>query len=232
MTPNVEQLIKQLQQQDGADRRYAAEDLGALGDPAGVKALAQALEDSVVGVREAAVDALIAIGGPETCKTAVRLLYADDTVLRNYAVEILQALGEAVIVEVAQLCTSPRSSVRKLALDILGTIPAVRHTDALEQVLQALHDANINVAAAAAEAIGRLGATQAVIPLTERLGLHAWLDATILLSLARIGGPAACQTLKRLDPARFTGEAHYAFEAALEMVGLYESGRGSHGTTD
>lgn len=225
MNPETAQLLEQLKSADESDRRYAAEDLGALRAPEGAAPLVGALRDEAVSVREAAVDALVAIGGQEVCQAVIRLLYAEETFLRNYAVEILQALGEPVIPAVSQLCTAPRANVRKLALDILGAIPATCRHDALEQIVLALDDANVNVAAAAAEALGTLQAASAVEALTGRLGLHAWLDATILLSLARIGDARARAALGRLDPERFRGEAAHAHQVALSTLGLAGPGR-------
>ena len=115
-----------LDSEDEADRRYAAEDLGELRNPAAIPKLVKTLRDPVIAVREAAADALINIGGEKVCEAIVPLLDHDDATLRNLALEVLERLHADSIEACIELYNSESNDLRKVAIDTLGKIEEVR----------------------------------------------------------------------------------------------------------
>ena len=218
MSTRIEDLLRQLESDDDNSRRYAAEDLGDLGDKQAIPALIKALEDSVIAVREAAVDALIAIGGKEVSEQVVSLLYSEDAWLRNYATEILEELGTAAVETVRALCSSSSSDIRKFAADILGKIGEVSELEAFEEITKLLDDENINVAAAAAEALGRIGDPAAIPILADHLNRHPWLQCNVIHAISQIGGHSAREVINNIDPETLSQEATPYYEAAVAIL--------------
>ena len=216
--PTLHELIEELKNGTAEERRFAAEDLGDLGDPSAVDALTAALRDEDVAVREAAADALIAIGGDAVCQAVVPLLDDDDTSVRNLALEVFERLRAGAISACVDLYASPSHDLRKIAVDTLGKIEETRETAGFETLVTALDDPHVNVATAACEALGRLGGEDAVAALTQHIGRHPWMDSTIFLSLARIGTQDAREALEGIDAESVGPEARYALMAAREMV--------------
>ncbi len=218
--PTLQELLEELAGSDAEARRYAAEDLGDLGDPAAVEALVGALRDPAVAVREAAAEALIAIGGEAVCRAVLPLLDDDDSAVRNLALEVFEKLRVEAIPASIELYGSASHDLRKIAVDTLGKIEETRETEGYGLLLRALDDPHINVAAAAAEALGRLGGSAAITALGGAVGRHPWLDATIFLSLARIGTPEAVAKLAEIEVEELSGDARYALRAAREIAGV------------
>ncbi|MBW1735103.1 MAG: HEAT repeat domain-containing protein [Deltaproteobacteria bacterium] len=220
MSAVIDELLNDLKSGDDADRRYAAEDLGDLGDPAAVPALVKALEDPVVAVREAAVESLIIIGGREVCKQVIPLLDSDAASVRNYAIEILEQIGPDAVEDLIAICDSPSSDMRKFAMDILGKIGELSDVDAFGAIASRLKDENINVAGAAAEALGRLGNPAAIPVLAELLDGEPWLQCNALNAIAQIGGKAARQVISDMDPERLAPEVKIYYDMARGMLGM------------
>jgi len=218
MTSGVDDLLKELQSEDEADRRYAAEDLGDLGDKEAIPGLVKALQDPVIAVREAAADALVTIGGKEVAEQVVPLLDSDDAWLRNYAAEILEQIGPDAVEPLRSLCKSDSNDLKKFAVDILGRIGEVNELDVFEEITELLDDENVNVAGAAAEALGRIG-DPAVIPLlAEHLNGPPWLQCNIIHALCQIGGDGARAVIESIDPDSLAQEANPYYEMALAML--------------
>jgi len=220
MGNTLEDLLKELDSQDEADRRYAIEDLGELGDEKAIPALVKALGDPAIAVREAATDALIAIGGQEVCRHVIALLDSEDAWLRNYATEILEQLGPDAVEGVIELCKSESSDIRKFALDILGRIGEVNEVNAFEEIIELLDDENINVAAAAAEALGRIGDPAAIPVLASHLWGDPWLQCNVIHAISQIGGSEARRVIESIDPASLSKEATPYYEMAVSMLGV------------
>jgi len=223
MNADINELLGGLRSEDATERRYAAEDLGGLNDPAAVQALVKTLEDPVVGVREAAVESLIAIGGREVCEKVIPLLDSEDASLRNYALEILEDLGADAIESLVGLCDSPSSDIRKFALDVLGKIGELCGVNAIGVITSRLDDENVNVAGAAAEALGRIGDPASIPALAGHLGGPPWLQCNVLNAIAQIGGEEARGVISRIDPEQLAPEARYYYEMVERALGMKES---------
>jgi HEAT repeat protein len=217
---NGHEMLELLKSPDAADRRFAAGELGYAAHTAAVPALLAALADESVPVREAAADALMSIGGEAVCRPVMELLHSDDAPLRNYAVEILESLPADDVQPLAVLAVSPSADVRKFVVDVLGRVSGIENTPAYDCLLGALADVNVNVAAAAAEAVAQIAQPAAIDALAGQLGRHGWLDATLLLAIAQIGGPEAREALSSVSPAALGPEAGHAYALAVSTVGL------------
>lgn len=215
---DIKQLIKDLQSDDEETRRYAAEDMGDTREPEVIPFLVKALFDPSVAVQEAAVDSLIAIGGEKVCESVIPLLDNDDAAVRNLAREVFEGVGVIAIDFAVKLYDSKSHDLRKIAIDTLGKIEETKYCNALETVFKALDDEHINVVQAACEALGKLNCEEAVEQLVNHLGIHPWVDATIFLSLGRIGTFEAKEALEKINPENLSQEAAYALKIALEMV--------------
>ncbi|MBW1956667.1 MAG: HEAT repeat domain-containing protein [Deltaproteobacteria bacterium] len=220
MSPAIDELLKELKSEDATDRCDAVEDLGDLCDPAAVPALVKVLEDPVAAVREAAVDSLVVIGGREVCEQVTPLLGSDHTALRNYATEILEQLGPDATESLVEICGSPSSDIRKFALDILGKIGELSDINAIGVIASRLDDKNVNVAGAAAEALGRIGDPAAIPVLAEHLKGEPWLQCNVVNAIAQIGGEEAKEIISRIDPEQLVPEARYCYEMAESILGI------------
>ena len=216
--PTLDDLMEELANGSAEERRFAAEDLGDLGDSRAIVPLATALRDQDVAVREAAADALVSIGGTTVCQAVVPLLDDDDTPVRNLALEVFERLRAQAIPACIELYSSPSHDLRKIAVDTLGKIEETRGTEGFSILVAALDDPHLNVASAACEALGRLGGEDSVDALVKHLGRHPWMDSTIFLSLARIGTQEARDALEAINKEEFGPEARYALRAAREMM--------------
>ncbi len=216
--PTLSELLEELANGNAEERRFAAEDLGDLEDPAAIDALVTALGDNDVAVREAAADALISIGGSAVCQAVVPLLDHDEAPVRNLALEVFERLRAGAIDACIELYSSPSHDLRKIAVDTLGKIEEARESEGFATLVAALDDPHINVASAACEALGRLGGEEAVKALTEHIGRHSWMDSTIFLSLARIGTQEARDALEGIHEQGLAPDACHALRAAREIV--------------
>jgi HEAT repeat protein len=123
-----------------------------------------------------------------------------------------------------ELLTDPDKDVRLFAIDILAGIGS-RSAEA--GIIRALKEADVNVAAAAAAALGRIGAGSAVPPLIAALASDSWVRCAAARSLGQIGGPDAMRTLAGL------AQDEDALVAYAATTALAEAGNGHdprHGT--
>ncbi|WP_457574500.1 HEAT repeat domain-containing protein [Desulfolithobacter sp.] len=214
----LQELLSNLHSTSVTTRRYAAEDLGDSGRQEAVPALAETLRDPEVAVREAAANALIQIGGEAVCQEMIPLLDDEKASVRNLALEVFEQMKPIAIPFCIELYGSSSHDLRKIAIDTLGKIEETRETLGFKTLMEALEDPHVNVATAACEALGRLGSDEAVHALSHHMGRHPWMDATIILSLARIGSATARQALSDIDPDSLDPASRYALQEAISMI--------------
>jgi HEAT repeat protein len=213
-----DKLLEQLSSPDTTERRQAAENLAEHKGDEVIAALATALEDPARPVCEAAAESLIAINGPQVCDQVIPLLRSENARVRNYAIEILEKTGDSDLEAITELLKDENHDVRKFAADILGFLVEIGSEDAFLPLVRTLDDENINVAAAAAEALGRLGNAKAIPFLLRQLERGSWMQSNAIGAIAEIGGPAAAEALEGVDRTKLTPESLFCLETALKML--------------
>jgi HEAT repeat protein len=210
--------LRQLSSPDETERRTAAEHLAGCEDDEALEALCNALADPVPVVCEAAAGSLIAIGGLEVCHRALALLRSDEPRLRSYAVEILEQVADADLDALIALLKDDNHDARACALEVLEFLVEGGDEDTFEPLVEALADENINVAAAAAAALGRLGNPEAIPSLVQQLGRESWMQCNVVGAISEIGGPRAAEALEHLDDSGLTDEARFYLKTALRAL--------------
>jgi HEAT repeat protein len=161
--PAVQPLTAVLKDKDDEVRWAAAKALLQIGDTRAVGPLIAALQDSDCSVREAAVDALGQIGGARAIEHLVAALKDEDGDVRQAAAHALAQIGAPAVEPLIALYK--KTDFRVPAVKALGQIGGTR---AVEFLVAALKDKDIDVRRAATEALGRIG-TPATEPLLAAL---------------------------------------------------------------
>ncbi|MBE0502687.1 MAG: HEAT repeat domain-containing protein [Desulfuromonadales bacterium] len=147
-----------------------------------------ALGDSSWRIRKEAINLFLALPGAiVSAERIVALLYDEENAgLRNAAAEILIKLGPSVLPVLTRAAGTPDHDVRKFILDIMGDIGDRQATPLLLHLLQ--NDGEINVRAAAAENLGKIGDASAVPEMVSALSVPDLLvQFSLLDALGRIG---------------------------------------------
>ncbi len=215
MSSSVETLIADLHAPDETMRRFAAEDLGDCSEEAAVTPLVSALSDPSPAVREAALDALTRIGGEPVVRAVLPVLRSDHVPLRNAVCLLLKQLGETAVRHFCGLLTDTNRDVRLFAIDTLAGIGSCQ---AMAALMIALREADVNVAATVAAALGEIGSPAAVPALIAALDSDSWIRCAAAKSLGRIGGLDAVEALTCLAQDEDTLVV-YAAKKALAGAG-------------
>ena len=176
MTANLGQVAALLEEPDPEARRQGAQQIGELEGPGAVALLARALGDDDWRVRkEAAMVAPTIQPRADVIERLFHLLSDHENIgLRNAAVEALIGIGREAVPGAVRALTDLDADGRKLAVDVLGGVPDLAGTKALAR---ALDDEDINVRAAAAEALGAAGQAGAEAQALAIAALSAALSA-------------------------------------------------------
>ncbi|HEX7337676.1 MAG TPA: HEAT repeat domain-containing protein [Gemmatimonadales bacterium] len=203
------------------DRAFAAELLGRVGGAKAVPVLLETVnatrtEDS--DVREIALRALARIADPGAVEPLIQALATADVWLAPRIADILTRHGEAAVDPLTLvLGDSTRQPARAWAANVLGEVRAPR---AFPVLVRALSDADDEVRAKAATALGRLGDRRAVGYLLEQLLTDPapFVRLRIAASLGQFGGPEVTERLVRAlgDPAWWV---RMRSVEALEQIG-------------
>lgn len=209
-----EKLIADLRSPNESTRRCAAEDLGDYGDRAVVELLVDALADPSAAVCEAALESLERIGGEVVVQATLPALRSEHVSLRNAASFLLSQLGETAAEQLVLMAGDTEKDVRLFSIDTLARIGS---PSAEAAIIRALKDPDLNVAAAAAAAIGEIGGSSAVPPLIEALGSDSWVRCAVAKSLGQIGGIEATAMLAVLTAGEDELVAYAALQAFSQM---------------
>lgn len=215
----MEKLLKLLESNDETERRYAVQDLAEHKDSIVIDALIKCLEDPARAVAESAVESLIVIGGKEVCNKSIQLLYSENSAIRNYAIEILEKVGESDLEAVTMLLKDENKDVRKFAADIIGYIAEIGGEAAYLPLVKTLADENVNVASAAAEALGKLGNERAIPFLVKGMGKESWMQCNVVNAICEIGGEKAIAALREIKASReLSQESLFVLEQSLKHL--------------
>ena len=148
-------IVRQLSSADEERRRLAVERLPELPFASAIARLAESLGDASWRVRKAAVECISALGESDPIVDALiaALADGDNPGRRNSAVEALVACGDRVVPALVAALTSEDADVRKFLVDAIAGIGSVAATGPM---IERLADPDINVRAAAADALGVL----------------------------------------------------------------------------
>ncbi len=219
MSEKVDEYLEGLESPDATERRYAAEDLGELGDPMVIAALADALVDEDVSVREAVVDALVKIGTPLTTELMVKALHSENVSLRNHAIEVLSLLELWDLDHMREVgLKSPNDDVRKFALDVICNreIESIcRDKQWLMSIEALVFDPNINVASTAVEILGLSRNPEAIQTLKKVDVSSEWMRMVVVDALKNIAGAEAVTALKGINREGFDEMSLEYIEDAL-----------------
>ena len=150
-----------LQSQDEEVRRRGIQDLRGGPLQKICSLLFCSMGDESWRVRKEAVDVFVSSDPDEsTIGCLLELLRSEDNAgLRNSAAEAVTRLGERASMPLIRLVHDRDADVRKFVIDVMGSINAPVF---IPPMLSALQDADVNVAAAAAEHLGNIGDARVV----------------------------------------------------------------------
>jgi HEAT repeat protein len=207
-----EEIRRRLQDENEETRHSAVQSLAPLGAEA-LPLLAEALGDRSWRVRKASLEAVVAIPGKETMDILLGGLRDEESAgRRNTCMEALIRLGDEAVPFIPALLKDDDADVRKFGVDILGNIESVK---VLSPLMTALDDREDNVAAAAAEYLGKKKHREAVPALVARAGSgNFWVKFSCLKALGEIGDPAAAPAVLEM-----AGEQDLR-KVSLEALGL------------
>jgi HEAT repeat protein len=203
------------------DRAFAAELLGRVGSAKAVPALletVQATQTEDSDVREIALRALARIADPQAVEPLIAALASADAWLAPRIADILARHGDAVVDPLLTVLGGSGSHpARAWAANVLGEVKAQR---AFPTLVRCLDDADEEVRAKAATALGRLGDRRAVHPLLDHLLTDPapFVRVRIATTLGQLGGPEVMDRLVRSlgDPAWWV---RMRAVEALEQIG-------------
>jgi HEAT repeat protein len=189
-------LIRVLHDEDRAVREAAAMALRKIGQAA-LPALVQALKDPNGNVQEAAISVLKDFPDPSTVEPLIECLASKNWILRMHAVKALgQSSGERVVQALIPLLMDPVKAVRVDTTEALARLGAA----ALTSLLDALDGDEWILRLHACEALGKMGAEEAVPPLCELMLSDR--DAAVRQDAAKaLGGIGNARALEPLSAA-------------------------------
>ncbi len=178
-TNRLKKLLSNLNDTDASKRRSAAEAL-AEGDERVIYPLIKALRDDNFGVQDAAMRSLMEIRNESTVYMVLPLL-REDSFLRNTALIILKEMGKIAVPLFRIMTKDQDDDVRKFVLDLIYEI---QYCDYPEDIIEMLiSDANANVRASAAKALGMLQHRDAITQLIHALKDEEWVCFSALEAL-------------------------------------------------
>ena len=181
-------LIEQLFAPDSATRRSAVRALDASAES--IDALVARLgQEASASVRGAIFNALAKAATPSAVEGLLFYLRGEDSALRNGAIEALQGLPGVVGPHIELLLADPNPDVR---ISAVGVLSALAHPDIPNWLAEVVrHDANVNVCAAAVDALAEAGdeaAAEASAALPERFPGVPYIAFAAATAIRRIKG--------------------------------------------
>jgi HEAT repeat protein len=218
-----DELIKKIKS-DYRNRRWAAEQLGKIGDARTVEPLCRALTGAYDYV---AVEVLGRIGAAAV-EPLCRALADADKDVRDIAAKALGKIGDARSVE--PLCRALGDADQDVRRHVAEALEKIGDARAVEPLCRALGDPNgLNARSggawpethSVAEALGKIGDTRAVEPLCRALGVREIARGNALASLLANGDANVATTVVRMG-----AEAVGPLCAALgDLSGGYDDNR-------
>jgi len=160
-----------------------------------IESLVRALNDPHVAVQEAAMASLVSFN-PSHVATQILPVLHGTVQHRNLAIEVLQRLGPSTLPVLLCAMTDSDEHIRKFLVDVIGHIGGV---EAVEGLLNHLHDLSPNVRAAVIESLGNLGDQRAVAPLISMTDdREEWVVFSAISALGNLKNAEAVPKLQDL----------------------------------
>ncbi len=151
--------------------------------------IAQLGKETAPSVRSAIFNALANAATPRAVESLLLQLRSEDAALRNGAIDALQTLPQLVGPHVERLLADPDPDVRISAVSILS---ALAHPDIPKWLADVVRrDANVNVCAAAVDALAEAGdeaAVEAIAALPQRFPGVPYIAFAVAAAVRRIKG--------------------------------------------
>ena len=218
-----EAFVSRIEQADAFERLDALDALSMAADEHTVaKAAAHLLADDDPGVREEAARLLQALATEEAAALTVPYIASDNITVRNLAGEVLVKIGAPAVPALAPAIDDDHHDVRKFAIDVLAQLPA---RDLAGRIARRLHDQDDNVALAAVDALGDLGATEYHDALRDLYDRQPLARPSIVAALGAFGSEADLGFLEHAladeDPVvQYTAAEALAQQHAAEVLDL------------
>jgi HEAT repeat protein len=192
-------LLQQLHSKRPLVRTQAVFVLGALGDPEAIPGLIAALTDAAPTVKAPAIDALVQLNARQAFPKIAQLCGDPDPTVRSRAIAGLFSLAQKNEMqrEVAAVLSDVLDRTKGEArAEILMAFGRTGKKEGAQSVVPHLSDDDAKVRAAAAVALGNMGATEAGDAIVNRLGVEQdkwpWIymvGAAVKLKVTRAAEP-------------------------------------------
>ncbi|MCF7801468.1 MAG: HEAT repeat domain-containing protein [Candidatus Marinimicrobia bacterium] len=196
--PSLDSIFQKLKSENADLRRQAVYALEKYpGESIAPKVMVM-LADPNRGVREAAGEIVVRLPAGLTGSKLVDLLGNNQIEIRNLAAKILTKIGSPVIPDLASKLSTGNGDVRKFIVDVLGVVgdPA-----AVQDLLSRLTiDPDDNVVVSTIEALGKIGAPDALVPLIRLYHERPDMQLGIIEAVGYINVPDAREFLESLVP--------------------------------
>ena len=193
---NREEIVEALHSADPDVRRQAVYSLSLRPDGIPVAEIVEALSDADWRVRREAIALAAASSRRDELIDAllVQVAETNDIGLRNASIEVLGLIGQGAVEKFAASCQGADPNGRKFLIEAMGKTRDPSMTDELQALL---YGADTNVAAAAVEALVRIGGVRAEALLREELSTpRLFLRIAIIEGLTRLGAEVPWEELR------------------------------------
>ncbi len=221
-----ETILSGLNSFDPDERRLSVEASVRFGDREEiVNKLIELLKDEDKGVRDAVANSLLTIANEfenvkdKIIKGTADLLLCEDVKLRNLSAELLSKIGKDSLKEVMKLADHEDKDIRKMAIDVIGSIGDDSATDFL---IEKLNDPDPNVVISAIESLGNIGNDKAIEKLIDSFDSLTFAQTQIVESLGKIGERS---NLKKILSDFLTEKLESADEPILKCAIVEAIGR-------
>jgi HEAT repeat protein len=185
-------------------RWQAAQALGELGDVRAVEPLLKALDDSNQWVRIVAAEALGQVRDRGATETLIYALSDNSIWVRRASVVALGQIGDprATSPLMERLLRPPDSEWPEELHDVIARALGTIGEPAIKVLIDALDDPDVWVSSAAARALGQIGDSKAIVPLTELMKQeNRWVHTAATQALAQIADARAVRAALTADEA-------------------------------
>jgi HEAT repeat protein len=187
--PAIGVVKKLLESGNRDERKFAADILGEIGQPAAAEALVGALDDEDENVRGAAAEALGRVGDPSRAACLLHALKNDGLLVKMSCLDALKRLEVEVPFDVVR----PLLSVRPLRYQALGLLGSTATLGSVAEVVPILIEGLESFSRAE-----RLAAAQALVRLHEQLDRQNKVEVRV--AVARVSTDEFCgRLLEMLD---------------------------------